>query len=89
MSLSSLDFSAAKVFLVLFDVRLDRTEFSKQLVVLQYLNILHMEVRFIITLESLVRLAGVDALEDAELAEVLQRHLQLVDSGRARHVPTR
>ena len=79
MSLSSLDFSAAKVFLVLFDVRLDRTEFSKQLVVLQYLNILHMEVRFIITLESLVRLAGVDALEDAEFTEVLQVDLQCTD----------
>jgi len=79
MSLSSLDFSAAKVFLVLFDVRLDRTEFSKQLVVLQYLNILHMEVRFIITLESLVRLAGVDALEDAEFTEVLQVDLKCTD----------
>jgi len=79
MSLSSLDFSAAKVFLVLFDVRLDRTEFSKQLVVLQYLNILHMEVRLIITLESLVGLAGVDALEDAEFTEVLQVDLQCTD----------
>ena len=79
MGLSSLDFSAAKVFLVLFDVRLDRTEFSKQLVVLQYLNILHMEVRFIITLESLVRLAGVDALEDAEFTEVLQVDLKCTD----------
>ena len=79
MSLSSLDFSAAKVFLVLFDVRLDRTEFSKQLVVLQYLNILHMEVRLIITLESLVGLAGVDAFEDAEFTEVLQVDLQYTD----------
>ena len=79
MSLSSLDFSAAKVFLVLFDVRLDRTEFSKQLVVLQYLNILHMEVRLIITLESLVGLAGVDAFEDAEFTEVLQVDLQCTD----------
>ena len=79
MSLSSLDFSAAKVFLVLFDVRLDRTEFSKQLVVLQYLNILHMEVRLIITLESLVGLAGVDALKDAEFTEVLQVDLQCTD----------
>ena len=79
MSLSSLDFSAAKVFLVLFDVRLDRTEFSKQLVVLQYLNILHMEVRLIITLESLVGLAGVDALKDAEFTEVLQVDLQCTE----------
>ena len=79
MSLSSLDFSAAKVFLVLFDVRLDRTEFSKQLVVLQYLNILHMEVCLIITLESLVGLAGVDALKDAEFTEVLQVDLQCTD----------
>ena len=79
MGLSSLDFSAAKVFLVLFDVRLDRTEFSKQLVVLQYLNILHMEVCLIITLESLVGLAGVDALEDAEFTEVLQVDLQCTD----------
>jgi len=79
MSLSSLDFSAAKVFLVLFDVRLDRTEFSKQLVVLQYLNVLHMEVRLIITLESFVGLAGVDALKDAEFTEVLQVDLQCTD----------
>ena len=79
MGLSSLDFSAAKVFLVLFDVRLDRTEFSKQLVVLQYLNILHMEVCLIITLESLVGLAGVDALKDAEFTEVLQVDLQCTD----------
>ena len=79
MSLSSLDFSATKVFLVLFDVCLDRTEFSKQLVVLQYLNILHMEVRLIITLESLVGLAGVDALKDAEFTEVLQVDLQCTD----------
>jgi len=79
MSLSSLYFSTAKVLLVFFYVRLDGTEFGQQLVVLQYLNVFHVEVRLIITLKSLVGLAGVDALKDAEFTEVLQVDLQCTD----------
>ena len=46
---------------------------------LQNLQILYMEVRFVVALEALVWLSGVDALEDAKLAEVLQTDLHGAD----------
>ena len=64
-------------------------ELGQQRLVQQEEDVLGEIVRRVAALELLLRLSRVDALEDAELAEVLQRHLQLVDSGRARHVPTR
>ena len=39
------------------------------------------------TLELFLRLARIDALEDAKLAKVLEGDLQAVDRIRARHVP--
>jgi hypothetical protein len=57
----------------------DRAEFVEQLVVLQNLQILYMEVRFVVALEALVWLSWVDALEDAKLAEVLQTDLHGAD----------
>jgi len=59
---------------------LDRAEFIQKLVVLQDLQILYMEVSFVVTLEALVWLPWVDALQDAKLAEVLQIDLQRADS---------
>ena len=79
MSLGSLNFSTAEIFLVLLDVSFDAAELLEQLVVLQNLKVLDMEVSLVVTLEALVGLAGVDALEDAELAEVLEADLHSAD----------
>ena len=62
-----------------FEMSFDGAEFFKQLVVLQNLEILDVEVSFVIALESLVGLAWVDAFEDAKLAEVLQADLHGAD----------
>ena len=51
---------------------LDSAEFIQELVVLQNLQILHMEVCFGVTLEALVWLPRVDTFEDAKFAEILQ-----------------
>ena len=79
MSLGSLNFSTAEIFLVLLDVSFDAAELLEQLVVLQNLKVLDMEVSLVITLEALVGLARVDTLEDAELAEVLEADLHSAD----------
>ena len=75
MCLSCFDLSAAQIFLMFFEMSFDGAEFFKQLVVLQNLEILNVEVSFVVTLESFVGLAWVDAFEDAKLAEVLQADL--------------
>lgn len=79
MSLGSLNFSTAEIFLVLLDVSFDAAELLEQLVVLQNLKVLDMEVSLVVTLEALVGLARVDTLEDAELAEVLEADLHSAD----------
>ena len=63
-----------------FEMSFDGAEFFKQLVVLQNLEILDVEVSFVVALESLVGLAWVDAFEDAKLAEVLKADLHGADS---------
>ena len=79
MSLGSLNFSTAEIFLVLLDVSFDAAELLEQLVVLQNFKVLDMEVSLVITLEALVGLARVDTLENAELAEVLEADLHSTD----------
>ena len=76
MRLCGLDFSAAEVLLVLLQVGFDVSEFVEQLVVLQNLDVLDMEVSFVVTLELLVWVPWVDSFEDAQLAEVLQVELE-------------
>ena len=80
MCFSCLDLSATEIFFMFLQMGLDRAEFIQKLVVLQDLQILYMEVSFIVTLEALVWLPWVDALQDAKLAEVLQIDLQRADS---------
>ena len=69
--LCSLDFSAAQIFFVFLEMSLDLAELVEQLVVLQNLEILDMEVCFIVSLKALVWLARVDSLQDAKLPEIL------------------
>ena len=54
---------------------LDRAELAQQLVVLQDLDVFHMEVGLIVALELLVGAAWIDTLQDAEFAEVGKVHL--------------
>ena len=76
MVLGNLKLSAAQIFLVSLEMGFYVHEFVEQLIVLQNLDVLHMEVGLVVSLESLVWLARVDALEDAQLSKVLQRHLK-------------
>ena len=76
MVLGGFDLASAQVLLVFLEMCLDGTELVEKLVVLQNLDILHMEVSFVVTLEFLVGHARVDALEDAQFAEVSETDLK-------------
>lgn len=54
MRLSSLNFSATEVLLVLLEVSFDVSELVEQLVVLQNLDVFDMEVSLVVTLELFV-----------------------------------
>lgn len=72
--------ATSEIFLVLFEVGLDLAEFVQQLVVFQNFQVLHMEIGLGIALKLLSWLSWVDAFEDAESSEVLERYLHLSDS---------
>ena len=76
---SGLYLSAAQEFLVLLEVGLDFSELLEQMVVLQNLQVLHVEISLVVALDFLLWLARVHALQDAEAAEVLQRDLHVAD----------
>ena len=72
MILGCLELSAAQIFLVSFKMSFDLSEFVNQLIVLQNLDVFHMEVGLIIALKTLVWLSWIDTLQDAQLSEVLE-----------------
>ena len=69
-----------------FQVSFDLTELGKQLVVLENLEVLDVKVGLVVSLELLLGLAGVNALQDAQTAEVLQGYLEVSNRVRARFV---
>ena len=75
MVFGSLELSAAQIFLVAFKMSFDLHELVEQLIVLQNLDVFHMEVGLIIAFESLVWLSWIDTLQNAKLSKVLQRDL--------------
>lgn len=58
---------------------LNGPELFKELVVLQNLEVLDVEIGFVVAFELLLGFAGVDTFKDAESAEVLQRNLHVAD----------
>lgn len=77
MSLSVCELSTAKQLLVFLEMSFDLSEFVEQLVVLQNLQVFHVEVGLVVALDLLLGLTGVDTLENAQAAEILQRHLHI------------
>lgn len=64
---------------MLDDVRFDVSEFFQQLVVLQNLEILDVEVSFVVALELFAGLPRVDSFENAKSSEVLQTDLEITN----------
>ena len=79
MVLSQFKLTTSQQFFVLFEMGLDLAEFVEQLVVLQYLEVLHVEVSLSVALELLPWLSWVDSFEDAESSEVLEGQLHYSD----------
>ena len=72
MRFRDFELTTTQILLVPLEMSLDVSELLKQIVVLENLDVLHVEVSFVVALELLVRLAWVNSLQDAELSEVLQ-----------------
>lgn len=70
MSLGQFEFSATKQLFVFSKMCFNCSEFVEQLVVLQNLEVLNMEVRFVVAFELLLWLSRVDSFENAQSAEV-------------------
>lgn len=86
MSLGQFELSATKQLFVFSKMRFNCSEFVEQLVVLQNLEVLYMEVGFVVAFELLLWLSGVDSFENAQSAEVFKRDLHVTDGIRPRFV---
>jgi len=71
MVFSKFDFATTQEFFMFLQVSLDVSELLKQLVVLENFQVFNVIVSLVIALELLLRLAWVNALQNAKLTEVL------------------
>jgi len=65
---------------VLLQVSFDRPKLINKIVVLEYLDVFHVEICLCVSLELLSRLTWVNTLNDAYASEILKAQLETTDS---------